>query len=273
MEQKVSHAQKFIMIALLFLSLGLARCGVTPAETPVKVNMAFEVNPDPAEVGPSHLTVILTDDKGQPIEGATLKIKGDMGHDGMQPLHAQARAETNGSYGAPFKWTMGGKWALTISAELPDGQMAEQQFDLMVANPTSAKAHVAKKVPNNGAAIKILSPHDGMTFQKGDDIKVEIEYEKFDLGEDGNHWHIYLNDQSSQMIMGKMTDATLRDLEPGQHEISTYLSVSSHEELEEGAVVTINIVGPETEGMSMSGEADKMEMDHAHNHNSEAASN
>ena len=95
-----------------------------------------------------------------------------------------------------------------------------------------------ERVPNNGAAVHILSPANGDTFKAGDEVTVEIELENFTLGE-GNHWHIYVDGSSWGMVMGENMDDRLRGLEPGEHEIAVYLSIDTHEELEEGDAVTI----------------------------------
>lgn len=95
-----------------------------------------------------------------------------------------------------------------------------------------------ERVPNNGAAIDIVSPAEGATFQAGDEVVVAVEVENFTLGE-GNHWHIYVDGSSWGMVMGENTDDTLRGLELGEHEISVYLSIDTHEELKDGDAVTI----------------------------------
>lgn len=95
-----------------------------------------------------------------------------------------------------------------------------------------------ERVPNNGASIHILSPADGATFNAGDEVTVEVKVENFTLGE-GNHWHVYVDGSSWGMVMGENTDDTLRGLEPGEHEISVYLSIDTHEELEDGDAITI----------------------------------
>ena len=62
------------------------------------------------------------------------------------------------------------------------------------------------------------------------------------MGEDGNHWHVYVNGSSWGMVMGRNTSEIVRGLEPGEHQIEVYLSLESHEELEDGDGVTITIV-------------------------------
>ena len=94
------------------------------------------------------------------------------------------------------------------------------------------------RVSNNGAGVHITSPADGDTFKVGDEVTVEIELENFELG-DGNHWHIYVDGTSWGMVMGENVDDTLRGLEAGEHEISVYLSIDTHEELEDGDAIMI----------------------------------
>lgn len=99
----------------------------------------------------------------------------------------------------------------------------------------------AGRVPNEGAVIHIVSPQDGNTFEEGGEVKVEIECYNFELGQYGNHWHLYVDGQSPRMIVGKSKKVILRDLKPGQYQISAYLAVGSHTELEDGTTVTITI--------------------------------
>jgi hypothetical protein len=224
------------------------------------VDLSFEIEPSPPSVGPSHLTVILTDDNGVPVDGVRVKVEGYPPPNGMHPLLAQLKVGEDGKYEAPFSWTVGGDWHMVVTASLSDGQALKREFDLTIgeAMDMGDQQHQhegqnqVKRIPNEGASIRIVSPQDGMVFEKGSDIKVEIGYDNFDLGESGKHWHIYMDGGSPRMIMGKMTEAILRDLEPGQHEISTYLSVgSAHDELEEGATVTITIVDSAAEDTSV----------------------
>jgi hypothetical protein len=100
----------------------------------------------------------------------------------------------------------------------------------------------AKRVPNNGAVVKIVSPENGGEIKVGTDIVVEIETENFALGEEGNHWHVSVDGQSQGMVMGQDYNEVVRGLEPGEHEISVMLSIGTHEELEEGDAIGITVV-------------------------------
>jgi hypothetical protein len=97
------------------------------------------------------------------------------------------------------------------------------------------------RIPNNSAVVRITAPADGETFARDEQIILEIETENFAPGEDGNHWHIYVNDESWGKVGGANYSEVLRGLPPGAHEISVYLSIATHEELEDGDTVTITI--------------------------------
>ena len=43
------------------------------------------------------------------------------------------------------------------------------------------------------------------------------------------------------MVMGSNHDQVLRGLEPGEHEIGVFMSIETHEQLEDGDSVTITV--------------------------------
>lgn len=93
----------------------------------------------------------------------------------------------------------------------------------------------------NGAVIRITSPTNGAVFQQGDQIVVEVETENFDLLQEGNHWHVYVDGSSWGMIMGGSANHVLNGVEPGEYEISVYMSIATHEEYEDGDSVLIMV--------------------------------
>ena len=97
------------------------------------------------------------------------------------------------------------------------------------------------RIPNDGAVIEIISPQNGAVFDQGEDIVVEVEIEGFTLNEGGSHWHVYVDGVSYGVVTGVTTTQVLRNLEPGDHEITAHLALGSHEELEDGAVIQITI--------------------------------
>jgi hypothetical protein len=96
------------------------------------------------------------------------------------------------------------------------------------------------RVPNEGRIIRIISPESMSSFAASEQILVEIETENFELG-DGNHWHVYIDGASWGMVTGNNTDQPLVGLEPGEHEIAVFLSIESHEELEDGDDIMVTI--------------------------------
>lgn len=126
----------------------------------------------------------------------------------------------------------------------------EHHMDAMQTNEEHALEHDMDgmepggtgRVPNNGAEVRIVAPAAGADIQHGSDVVVEIETDNFDLGTDGNHWHIFVDGQSRGMITGVDYDEVIRGLEPGVHQLGAYLSNGAHEELAEGAMITITVV-------------------------------
>ena len=96
-------------------------------------------------------------------------------------------------------------------------------------------------IPNDGASIFITAPGGNATFSTDEDVLVEVSVENFTLGEEGNHWHVYVDDVSYGMVMGGRLEQALRGLEPGEHTISVFLSNGGHEELMEGDAIVIQV--------------------------------
>jgi hypothetical protein len=189
--------------------------------------------------------------QGSPLNGATVQVEGSMpDNEGMHPLQASLREVQDGRYEAPFSWTMEGDWSMAVTLTMSDGQRVSRQFDVKVdpkrnADHNDQMAEQPKRVPNNGAKIELLSPQDGAAYKLGEEVTVRIATQNFELAQEGNHWHIFVNGKSYSMIMGDMTEARLPDLPAGKYEISVYLSIGTHEELEEGSAVIITVYDPD----------------------------
>jgi hypothetical protein len=95
------------------------------------------------------------------------------------------------------------------------------------------------RVPNNGAAIRIVSPADGSVCPAGMDIEVCVELEHFALGQDGNHWHISVDGEPWSMVMVDSLKEVLYGLEPGEHTIEVLLADGEHRDLEEGDEIRV----------------------------------
>lgn len=104
-----------------------------------------------------------------------------------------------------------------------------------------AEGEEHERIPNDGALIRIISPADGATFAADEEILVQIETENFMLGEEERHWELYVDGASWGSIEGGNTDEVVRGLEPGEHEITVYLSLGSHEQLADGSTIRITV--------------------------------
>jgi hypothetical protein len=134
-----SPVRQWLLIVLIVLLAALTGCQrasqQAASDQAPEIAAALAIDPDPAVVGPTNMRVTLTDASGAPVQGASVSLKGDMSHAGMQPVLAEAGAAANGVYEAQWMWTMAGDWFVTVTAALPDGRTLVRRFDLTVAGP------------------------------------------------------------------------------------------------------------------------------------------
>ncbi|MGE3269904.1 MAG: FixH family protein [Chloroflexota bacterium] len=140
-------------LCLLVVALTACRSGGTSSSD---VRFAVNVTPSPPVANmPAQVQVDLTNASGAPITDATVKIRGDMSHAGMQPVEAAATHEQGGRYVAKaFPFTMAGDWILTVEAALPNGTKAEHKLDL-------------KGVTGGMGDMPMASPSPGMSMPMG----------------------------------------------------------------------------------------------------------
>jgi hypothetical protein len=78
-------------------------------------------------------------------------------------------------------------------------------------------------------SVSILSPKDGAVLNSGDDIKLSYDVH---LSPNGNHLHIYVDDQSpiiDRDVSGCPCSLTLPDLSPGQHQVAVKEATVNHD--------------------------------------------
>jgi hypothetical protein len=136
-------------LSLTFCGLaGLAAClalpgcapgpldGAAPAASASNVSLDLRIFPDPPVAGPVRVSLVLADGAtGRPVQGAAVRLEGNMSHAGMRPVFAAAREVAPGTYEAPLELTMGGDWFLLVDATLPDGGTLHRQLDLPGVRP------------------------------------------------------------------------------------------------------------------------------------------
>jgi nitrogen fixation protein FixH len=123
-----------IRIGSLILLLVLAACGSQgkPTTSSVDLHLALTAESEKQAVGETTLIVTLSTAKGEPVDGANVKIHGDMDHEGMASIDRESSESSNGEYRVPFEWTMGGGWVVNVTARLPDGSEVSKKFDFFV---------------------------------------------------------------------------------------------------------------------------------------------
>lgn len=99
------------------------------------VTLTYQVAPQPTRVGNVTITIKMTDRTQKPIDGATVKLEGNMSHAGMAPVVAEATEVGPGRYQANMKLTMAGDWDVLVLLTLPDGSEEDQQFEIKNVAP------------------------------------------------------------------------------------------------------------------------------------------
>jgi hypothetical protein len=122
------------ILAILLIGMLIAGCRQNNIVTNTSVQITMAVEPATAVVGEATIVVTLTDEAGQTINGAQVTVRGDMNQAGMEPVIRDTSESADGVYRLPFEWTMGGDWIVTVTAELPDGTIAEETFELSVGS-------------------------------------------------------------------------------------------------------------------------------------------
>jgi hypothetical protein len=119
----------FLGLFLVFV-LSLASACAAPTERADGVRFDWAFSPDPPQVGPVTLMLMLKDSTGAPIEGADLRLEGNMSHPGMQPVFAEAHEDSPGVYTAQLEFTMAGDWIILVEGTLPGGRNVRDQIDV-----------------------------------------------------------------------------------------------------------------------------------------------
>ena len=119
----------FSLLLISTFALLLAACGGRNSANQNNHNYNIEVSAASTQVGTTDLMVTIKDGDGQPVNDATVNIKGDMSHAGMQPVLGESSSATGGMYTIPYEWTMAGDWFVTVDVTLADGTVISERVD------------------------------------------------------------------------------------------------------------------------------------------------
>ena len=92
-------------------------------------------DPAPPVVGDVDVTLKLTDAEQMALQGADVRLEGNMNHSGMKPSFADLKEIEPGQYSGTLKFTMGGDWFLLVSATTADGLVLERKVDVPGVRP------------------------------------------------------------------------------------------------------------------------------------------
>lgn len=106
---------------------GLA-CSPDPA-SPQDTDFDLRIEPSPPAAGDARLSLRLSGPEG-PLEGARVRVEGNMSHAGMKPSFASLEELEPGRYEGTLRFSMGGDWLLIVTATTADGRALERVIEV-----------------------------------------------------------------------------------------------------------------------------------------------
>jgi hypothetical protein len=122
----------------------------------------------------------------------------------------------------------------------PDHMMMD-----MSGTPMPEDGHNHERIPANGAAVKIVAPEHNAVLDR-DSVIVRVETSNWPLGEEGHHWHLYVNGKEQGMSQGNNPALQARDLQPGDNIIEVVLSNELHQELNAADMIAVRYAAGST---------------------------
>lgn len=114
---------------LLFVLMFVSGCGSASRNT-LDAKVDLTLDPSPPVVGTANVSLRLAATDGRPIEGAKVRLEGNMNHAGMKPTFSDLEEVAPGNYDGTLELTMGGDWFLLVTATTPDGKRLERKIDV-----------------------------------------------------------------------------------------------------------------------------------------------
>ena len=120
-----------ILLVLLVSVLVLVGCRQTNEVTADNVTVDVTLSDEMAMVGDATLLVTVADEEDNPINDASVSVRGDMTHAGMIPVIPDAvTTAEEGVYSIPFEFTMGGDWIITVDVTLANDEIATVTYEI-----------------------------------------------------------------------------------------------------------------------------------------------
>lgn len=118
------------LVIALGIGLAVAQACSSQNDLGPILTLTHEVSPQPPRVGPSTITLRVTDSAGKPLTGLRIKLEGNMSHAGMAPVFGVAKETGPGQYSSTMELSMAGDWFFAVYLTLPDGRELQHQFEI-----------------------------------------------------------------------------------------------------------------------------------------------
>jgi hypothetical protein len=126
------HRSRPLRGLLAFILAGsLFACSSDERRGDTDLQIALDISPSPARVGPATVGVVVTDVDWTPRNGATVIISGT--RDSLQLVLDTARGQGAGRYeAADFGFEVAGAWVLKVRVETTEGRWTEMDRPVTV---------------------------------------------------------------------------------------------------------------------------------------------
>ncbi len=112
--RKLIFVNMIVVMSVLLAACGGGAATTAPSTSSTLVNIKVETNPNPAATGDAEIILNVTDEDGNPIEGATVDVAVQhTGHGGME-MNGVATEQGGGRYAITANFNMSGTWKLTV---------------------------------------------------------------------------------------------------------------------------------------------------------------
>ena len=128
--------KKILLVSmfLILLALTLVACGGQPSpasEAAPQVNVKLETIPNPATMGDVELVLTVTDQNGNPIEGAKVDVSADHTDMTGMGMSGVATEQGGGEYAIKANFSMSGNWKITVYVR-KDGLDIKQDIPIQI---------------------------------------------------------------------------------------------------------------------------------------------
>jgi nitrogen fixation protein FixH len=94
--------------------------------------ISLTTDPSPLRLGPANFIINVQDEKGNPVDGASVFFDLNMTTMNMGTQQGAAIAQGDGQYVATGRLTMPGLWRVATKVTRPDGKVLKQNFNVNV---------------------------------------------------------------------------------------------------------------------------------------------